>query len=98
MNESNNPIVSTITYNSVERIMGWYDQKTNLTVHSIHLSADKVSTPNNIFKLEHVLDMSFKPFSSGNGLFYLHTSQGVFMFEVDANPIHFIHLYKKLRR
>ncbi len=63
--ESNNQIVSTITYNTVERIMGWYDQKTKRTVHNIHLYTDTISTANNIFKLEHVHDMSYKPFSSG---------------------------------
>lgn len=96
--EPNSQIFSTITYNSVERIMGWYDQTTNRTVHRIHLYADTVSTATNTFKLEHVLDMSYKPFSSGGtGLFYLHTNQGVFMFEVDVNPTLFIQTYKKLR-
>ena len=81
MNESNNQAVCTLTYHVVERIMGWYDQTTNRTVHLMHLFADTLSTATDTFKLEHVHDMSYKPFSSGNGLFYLHTSQGVFMFE-----------------
>ena len=70
----------------VERIAGWYDQTTNRTTHYIHLYADSISTTKNRFKLEHVLDMSYKPFSGGAGLFYLHTNQGVFMYEVDADP------------
>jgi hypothetical protein len=95
--ESNSQIVSTITYNTVERIMGWYDQKTKRTVHNIHLYADTISTANNTFKLEHVHDMSYKPFSSGAGFFYLHTTQGVFTYEVDTDPTHFIRTYKNLR-
>ena len=63
MHKSNHQAVCTITYNLVERIMGWYDQTTNRTAHCIHLYADTISTANNIFKLEHVLDMSYKPFS-----------------------------------
>ena len=52
---------------------------------------------NNIFKLEHVHDMSYKPFSSGAGFFYLHTTQGVFTYEVDTDPTNFIRTYKNLR-
>lgn len=94
----NNKIISTLTYSSVERIMGWYNQTTNHTTHHIHLYTDTIATAANTFKLEHVHDMSYKPFSSGGtGLFYLHTNQGVFMFEVEANPTNFIQMYKKLR-
>lgn len=94
----NNKIISTLAYNSVERIMGWYNQTTNRTTHHIHLYTDTIATATNTFKLEHVHDMSYKPFSSGEtGLFYLHTSQGVFMFEVDGKPTSFIQAYKKLR-
>ncbi|MCZ2257885.1 hypothetical protein [Sporosarcina sp. G11-34] len=98
MNESNNEIISTVTYSTVERIMGWYDQKTKRSFHCIHLYSETISTAKNTFKLEHVHDMSYKPFSSGAGFFYLHTSQGVFSFEIDSDPNNFIHAYKELRR
>ena len=98
MHESNQQAICTITYHLVERIAGWYDQTTNRTAHCIHLNTDSISTAKNSFKLEHVLDMSYKPFSGGAGLFYLHTNQGVFMFEVDADPTFFIQTYKKLRQ
>ncbi|NYF25322.1 hypothetical protein [Sporosarcina sp. JAI121] len=97
MNESNKQTVATLAYISVERIMGWYDQKTKRTVHNIHLYTDSISTSKNDFGLEHVHDMSYKPFSSGSGFFYLHTSQGVFTYEVDTDPAKFIHAYKNLR-
>ncbi|WP_342515100.1 hypothetical protein MKY34_10445 [Sporosarcina sp. FSL K6-1522] len=97
MHEVNHQVVCTLTYHLVEKITGWYGQTTNRTVHRIQLYTDTISTAKNTFKLEHVHDMSYKPFSSGAGLFYLHTSQGVFMFEVEANPSTFIQAYKKLR-
>ncbi|MBO0587694.1 hypothetical protein [Sporosarcina sp. E16_8] len=97
MNESIKQTVSTLSYISVERIMGWYDQKTKRTVHNIHLYTDSISTSNNIFRLEHVHDMSYKPFSSGTGFFYLHTTQGVFTYEVETDPTYFIRTYKNLR-
>jgi hypothetical protein len=97
MNEKDTQSISTLTYILVERIMGWYDQKTSRTIHQIHLYNDTISTAQHTFKLEHVHDMSYKPFSSGNGFFYLHTTQGVFSYEVDTNPTHFILTYKNLR-
>ena len=98
MNESNNQVVSVIAYKSTERIMGWYDQTVDLTVHHIYLYVDSISTANHTFNLDHVTDMSYKPFSGGNGLFYLHTSQGVFTFQVDSDPVKFIRAFKDLRR
>jgi hypothetical protein len=97
VNELNNKSISTLTYILVERIMGWYDQKTNRTIHHIHLYADMISTTQNTFRLEHVHDMSYKPFSNGAGFFYLHTTQGVFTYEVDTDPTNFIQTYKNLR-
>lgn len=97
MNESVKQTISTLSYISVERIMGWYDQKTERTMHSIHLYTDSISTSNNTFRLEHVHDMSYKPFSSGTGFFYLHTTQGVFTYEVETDPTNFIRTYKNLR-
>ncbi|WP_203247175.1 hypothetical protein [Sporosarcina beigongshangi] len=98
MHTSKHQAICTITYHLVERIAGWYDQTTNRTAHYIHLYADSISTTKNSFKLEHVLDMSYKPFSGGAGLFYLHTNQGVFMFEIDTDPTSFIQAYRKLRQ
>lgn len=97
MNESIKQTVATLTYISVERIMGWYDQTTKRTMHCIHLYTDSISTSHNTFRLEHVHDMSYKPFSSGAGFFYLHTTQGVFTYEVETDPTNFIRTYKNLR-
>jgi hypothetical protein len=96
MHEANHQVVCTLTYNLVEKVTGWYAQTTNQTTHCIHLYADKISTAKNNFPLEHIHDMSYKPFSNGAGLFYLHTNQGVFMFVVEADPNYFIDTYKSL--
>lgn len=97
MNKPENQAISTLTYVLIERKMGWYAQTTNRTVHHIHLYPTVISTESNKFKLEHVHDLSYKPFSGGTGLFYLHTNQGVFTFEVESNPSGFIAEYRKLR-
>ncbi|CAM3144981.1 hypothetical protein FITA111629_06285 [Filibacter tadaridae] len=97
MTESYNQTVSTITYIDVERKMGWFEQNHQHSVHVINLYANAISTTSHTFKLENVLDMSYRPFSDGTGLFYLHTNQGVFTYKVDTNPNDFILAYKKLR-
>lgn len=90
-------IISTIAYNTIERTIDWHEQVTQQTVHQIFLYADTISTTKHNFQLEHVHDISYKPFSSGTGLFYLHTIQGVFTYQIDSDPESFIHAYKKLR-
>ncbi|WP_210469569.1 hypothetical protein [Sporosarcina sp. 6E9] len=97
MHEADHQVVCTLTYKIVEKVTGWYAQTTNHKTHCIHLYADKISTAKNNFALENIYDMSFKPFSNGAGLFYLHTNQGLFMFAVEADPTHFIDMYKSLR-
>ena len=97
MQESNNPIIHTLTYIAVERKIDWYEQKHLQTVNHIHLYTESISTVKNTFLLEHVHDISYRPFSGGTGLFYLHTNQGVFTYEVDSDPKGFIRAYKVLR-
>ena len=98
MHDSNPQVVCTLVYNSVEKVTGWYGQTTNHNTHYIHLYTDTISTAKNSFPLEHVHDMSYKPFSNGAGLLYLHTNQGLFMFVVEVDPTNFIDMYKSLTK
>ncbi|KXH87581.1 hypothetical protein AU377_02500 [Sporosarcina sp. HYO08] len=77
--------------------MGFFDQKLTRTVNRIHLFPNSISTANESFPLEDVHDLSYRPFSGGTGLFYLHTNQGVFTYEIDTKPTHFIQAFKNLR-
>ena len=97
MIEPTNQVVHTITYIAVERTISWYEQLHHQTIHIITLYTDTIATAKNTFKLDHVHDISYRPFSGGTGLFYLHTNQGVFTYEVNTDPKEFIRAYKKLR-
>ncbi|WP_438318188.1 hypothetical protein [Sporosarcina sp. FA9] len=97
MNEQNKTVIHSVTYRSVERTIDWFVQKQHQTIHHIYLYSDTITTTNNTFQLDHVHDISYRPFSSGTGLFYLHTNQGVFTYDIDMNPKEFIREYKKLR-
>lgn len=97
MDQSNHHIIQTLTYTTVEKFIDWHEQKHRTTHHHIHLYSTSISTANRTFKLEHIHDVSYKPFSGNTGLFYLHSHEGVFTYEVEDNPEHFISAYKRLR-
>lgn len=97
MNPSNHRVIQTLTYTTVEKYIEWHEQKHHKLLHKIHLYTDEISTSNRNFKLDYILDISYKPFSGKTGLFYLHTNEGVFTYEVDGDPEPFIYAYKKLR-
>lgn len=97
MEQSNHLIIQTLTYTTVERFIDRHEQKQLETIHNIYLYTHEISTTNRTFKLEYILDLSYRPFSGQKGLLYLHTHEGVFTYEIDADPQPFIHAYKRLR-
>ncbi|WOV88494.1 hypothetical protein QWT69_05090 [Sporosarcina oncorhynchi] len=97
MNEPNKDYISSLTYFTIERSIEWFQQKQKQTECTIYLHSEWVTTSNHSFTLQAVLDMSYKPFSDGSGLFYLHTNQGVFTYGVNTDPHHFINAYRRLK-
>ncbi|MFD1204790.1 MULTISPECIES: hypothetical protein [Sporosarcina] len=90
-------IISTLSYYTVERSIDWFQQKHRQSNFMILLYVDAVTTPKHHFPLENIQDMSFKAFSNGTGLFYLHTNQGVFTYGVERDPMDFIKAYRRLK-
>ena len=97
MDNLHDKIVSTISYTVIERVIESFQQKYNRSSHQILLYSDRLVTANYTFQLKSVLDVSYRAFSGENGLFYLHTNQGVFTFEIQSDPSDFIKSYKNLR-
>lgn len=97
LNESTNDHISSLTYFTIERSIEWFQQKQEQKECNIYLQTDWVKTSDHSFKIQAVLDMSYKPFSNGSGLFYLHTNQGVFTYGVNTDPNHFIDAYRRLK-
>ncbi|MCR2823598.1 hypothetical protein [Lederbergia panacisoli] len=90
MNSVNDEIIASITYIKVKRTIEFNQQKYTKTEHSIDLYKNKISTSNHQFKNENVFDVTYKGFSDNFGFLYLHTNQGVFAFEVNTDPYHFV--------
>ncbi len=90
-------VLSTLTYIVVERKVHWYDQRSHQSIHSIDLFNNMLTTTKDSFQLEHIHDISYRPFTNGNGLFYLHTNQGVFTYTINADPTEFIDIYRNIK-
>lgn len=97
MSEPIKEVISSLPFFKVERSVEWFEQKQQQSAHAIHLYVEKICTPSHTFELTHVHDVSYRPFSNGDGLFYLHTNQGLFTFEVKTDPTDFMTSYRKLR-
>jgi len=63
----------------------------------IEMTIEGIRTAEKSFELQHVHDVSYKPFSFGAGMLYLHTNQGVFSFKVQDNPDVFIEGFRSLK-
>lgn len=94
MSNLQNKSIYTISYTTTERMIVKFEQKTERMTHYLNLTTEKITTTTHTFHLNDVLDVSYKPFSGIKGLLYLHTNQGVFMYEIESDPSDFIKLYK----
>ncbi|MFO6495632.1 MULTISPECIES: hypothetical protein [Bacillus] len=97
MKDGNGEMMSAVSFYKTERTIDFNQQHYTKRRYEMYLYHDKILADKRQFSLDNVHDVSFRPFSNA-GLLYLHTNQGVFAFEVDADPAHFIKSYKKLKK
>jgi hypothetical protein len=90
------PIVSQ-PFSNIIRSIENNQQITTEEKEYLLLYNDKIITPENHFSLHEVLDVSFRQFSSFEGLLYLHTNQGVFSYRVPSAPDDFINEFRGLK-
>ncbi|MET1013330.1 MAG: hypothetical protein ABWX61_02310 [Paenisporosarcina sp.] len=94
----NNDHYAKIQYTLVERKIDTYYQLQKIsTQHELVVTRTEVLTATTVFELNHVLDVSYKPFSSEAGILYLHTNQGVFPFHIHSNPTSFIETFRSFK-
>lgn len=89
--------IQSLAYSKTERVVDRLGQTTKTTSHAICLYETEITTASRSFSLHHIHDVSYRSFSGSNGLFYLHTNEGVFTFEISHDPSLFIQSYKQLR-
>lgn len=97
MNNSSEQQIQSLSYISIQRVVDRLEQTYRKTFHSISLFQDRITTSQRTFPLENVFDLSYRPFSGETGLFYLHTHEGVFTFEIIDEPEQFIEDFKRIQ-
>ena len=89
--------LASITYTVPKKTVGWIEQTISTTIGSLTLHEDEIVSLENKFPIQSILDCSYRPFSDGSCLFYLHTIQGVRSFHVNVDPSYFLSAYRQLR-
>lgn len=88
-------LIAQQPYFKVERQVSRIEQIDTEHKRTIYLYNEKVVTEHREFRIQDVLDMSYRQVASKGGLLYLHTSQGVFSYTVKSSPEKFIQLFKE---
>ncbi|WP_153722055.1 hypothetical protein [Sporosarcina cascadiensis] len=98
MSHSSEQLIQSLSYISIQRVVDRLEQTYHKSFHSISLFQDRITTSHRTFPLKDVFDLSYRPFSGQTGLFYLHTHEGVFTFEIIDEPELFIRHFKTIQR
>lgn len=96
LREPSEKVLSTIEYTVVERSIQNFQQYKEDVQYILSVSPTEVTSYTHKFQLHALLDVSYKPFTNGQGFLYLHTNQGVFSFLVSTNPESFMQVCRKL--
>ena len=88
----------SIVYIEIERKIDFYFQMQQVEMkYELLLNGSGIHSARDQFELQHIHDISFKPFSFGGGILYLHTNQGVFPYKIPENPASFIEAFQSLK-
>lgn len=90
--------LSTLHYTVVERVIENFQQLHKKNQHTLILTTTEIQSNEKTFQLNALFDVSYKPFSNGQGFLYLHTCEGVFSFVISSNPQQFIQTFKRISK
>ncbi|WP_251283248.1 hypothetical protein [Cytobacillus sp. AMY 15.2] len=91
-------IIASHPFITVTRKIDWNQQQYIEQELYLYLYEDHILSPSEKFLLDEVWDMSYRNSNCEIGFLYLHTSRGLFSFQVKSEPSHFINLYKDLKK
>lgn len=96
MTQETQPVI--IIYTEVERKIDLYYQMQKITTrHELAVSPHAVTSTKADFTLNQVMDVSYKPFSSEAGILYLHTTKGVYPYNIHSHPQEFINAFRSYK-
>ncbi len=85
-------------YYKIEREIDSTGQNYLTDEREMMLYTDRLVTHRREFPLTDVFDMSYRRLGAGEGLFYLHTSKGVFSYTIRQDPARFIRAFQDHER
>lgn len=87
---------STIQYTVTHRFIHNFVQQYERQYYTLRLTETSITSHIRNFYFDELVDVSYKPFSNGQGFLYLHTDEGVFSFLISSNPTQFIESFRTL--
>ncbi|MCE7793653.1 hypothetical protein K8O68_14605 [Salipaludibacillus sp. CUR1] len=91
-------LIATQPYFKVQREVNSIEQKNVEDDRTLYLYEDKLMTKHREFPADKIFDMSFRKLPKGEGILFIHTSQGVFSYTVKKDPEEFIQAFKSLEK
>lgn len=88
-------LIAQHPYIKIERKITGREQLKIEHSRTISLYEEKVVTEHREFPIQKVTDFSYKAITNEGGMLYLHTLQGVFMYQVKQSPEEFITAYQQ---
>lgn len=96
MQNNSQNILCTIRYTIVHRSIQDFVQKQIPYNYTLELTEIAIISNQRTFKLNRLFDISYKPFTNGQGFLYLHTDEGLFSFVISSDPTQFIQTCRSL--
>lgn len=87
--------VAQLPYYKVHREIKDGEQRSVASNRLMYLYKDRVVTCHREFPLQDIFDMSYRTMGDAGGLFYLHTSKGVYSYLIECDPQAFIDAFKR---
>ncbi|MFM9329094.1 potassium transporter TrkG [Paenibacillus mesotrionivorans] len=90
--------LAVLPYLETERHITEQGQETVVHTRHLYLHRTEIAAYSRTFPLKEVYDVSFRQLGEGEGIFYLHTKQGVYPYRMNCDPAFFISTYKQISR
>lgn len=91
-------IIAQHPYVKVIRTVSFSEQTRQEEQRMLTLYADRLTTRHREFTLDNIHDMSYRPLGKTGGIFYLHTSSGLFTYQVKDEPTTLIEQFQQLKQ
>jgi hypothetical protein len=87
--------VAQLPYYKIQREIRDGEQRSVTSNRLMYLYEDRIVTCHREFPIKDIFDMSYRSMGDMGGMFYLHTSKGVYAYLIECDPVRFIEAFKE---